>query len=89
MIYHILYPLHTDFAIFNVFKYITFRSIYATITALVICLWFGPWFIRKLAELKKTRDVRSLGALYNRYHEVMLEMVGNAALARIHDLDLL
>ena len=52
MIYHILYPLHTDFAIFNVFKYITFRSIYATITALVICLWFGPWFIRKLAELK-------------------------------------
>lgn len=40
----------------------------------------------ELAELKKTRDVRSLGALYNRYHEVMLEMVGNAALARIHDL---
>ena len=52
MIYHILYPLHTDFAIFNVFKYITFRSIYATITALVICLWMGPWFIRKLSEFK-------------------------------------
>lgn len=40
----------------------------------------------ELAELKKTRDIRALGALYNRYHEVMLEMVGNAALARIHDL---
>ncbi len=52
MLYHILYPLHTDFAIFNVFKYITFRSIYATITALIICLWLGPWFIRKLTELK-------------------------------------
>ncbi len=52
MLYHILYPLHTDFAIFNVFKYITFRSIYATITALAICLWLGPWFIRKLTELK-------------------------------------
>jgi phospho-N-acetylmuramoyl-pentapeptide-transferase len=52
MIYHILYPLHTDFAIFNVFKYITFRSIYATITALVICLWLGPKFIRMLAGLK-------------------------------------
>ena len=52
MLYHILYPLHTEFAAFNVFKYITFRSIYATITALVICLWLGPWFIRKLTELK-------------------------------------
>lgn len=52
MLYHIFYPLHTDFAIFNVFKYITFRSIYATITALAICLWLGPWFIRKLTELK-------------------------------------
>lgn len=40
----------------------------------------------ELAELKSTRDIRSLGALYNRYHEVMLGMVGNAALARIHDL---
>lgn len=41
---------------------------------------------RQLAELKQTRDIRQLGALYNRYHEVMLTMVGNAALARIHDL---
>lgn len=40
----------------------------------------------ELAELKETRDTRSLGALYNRYHEVMLTLVGNAALARIHDL---
>lgn len=52
MIYHLLYPLHNTYSIFNVFKYITFRSIYATITALLICLLLGPWFIRKLTELK-------------------------------------
>ena len=52
MLYHLLYPLHSDFSIFNVFKYITFRTIYATITALIICFFLGPWFIRKLTELK-------------------------------------
>ncbi len=40
----------------------------------------------QLAELKETRDIRMLGALYNRYHEAMLGVIGNAALARIHDL---
>lgn len=40
----------------------------------------------RLAELKETRDIRALGALYNRYHEAMLEVVGNSALVRIHDL---
>lgn len=52
MIYHLLYPLHTSYGIFNVFKYITLRSIYATLTALIICLVLGPWFIRKLSELR-------------------------------------
>jgi DNA-binding GntR family transcriptional regulator len=41
---------------------------------------------RQLADLKENHDIRTLGALYNRYHEVMLSVVGNAALARIHDL---
>ena len=35
MLYHLLYPLHTDFAVFYVFRFITFRTIYAAITALV------------------------------------------------------
>lgn len=52
MLYHLLYPLHTTFALFNVFKYITFRTIYATITALIICLLLGPWFIEKLGNLR-------------------------------------
>jgi len=40
----------------------------------------------RLADLKNSKDTRALGALYNRYHEAMLETVGNAALVRIHDL---
>jgi phospho-N-acetylmuramoyl-pentapeptide-transferase len=52
MLYHLLYPLHTTYSLFNVFKYITFRTIYATITALIISLVFGPWFIRKLNNLR-------------------------------------
>ncbi len=40
----------------------------------------------QLVELKESRDIRALGALYNRYHEAMLDLVGNEALARIHDL---
>ncbi len=51
MLFHILYQLHSDSSVLNVFKYITFRSIYATITALLICLLCGPWFIRKICNL--------------------------------------
>ncbi|REK12512.1 MAG: GntR family transcriptional regulator [Actinobacteria bacterium] len=40
----------------------------------------------ELSAVKKSRDIRALGALYNRYHSVMLEVVDNQALARIHDL---
>lgn len=40
----------------------------------------------QLADLKETRDIRELGALYNRYHETMLGLITNAALVRIHDL---
>jgi phospho-N-acetylmuramoyl-pentapeptide-transferase len=51
MLYHLLYPLHEYYSLFNVFKYITFRSIYATITALMISLIFGPWFIEQLKRM--------------------------------------
>jgi len=61
MIYHLLYPLHTTFSSFNVFRYITFRAIYAAITALVICFVLGPWMIRKLRLLKIGQPIREDG----------------------------
>ena len=48
MLYHFLYPLHTHFSFFNIFRYITFRCIYATITALLISFFAGPYLIRRL-----------------------------------------
>ncbi|MBN1614102.1 MAG: phospho-N-acetylmuramoyl-pentapeptide-transferase [Deltaproteobacteria bacterium] len=61
MIYHLLYPLHTTISYFNVFRYITFRTIYASITALVICFIVGPWLIRKLQELQMDQPIRQDG----------------------------
>ncbi len=61
MIYHLLYPLHTTFSSFNVFRYITFRAIYAAITALVICFVLGPWMIHKLQSLSIGQPIREDG----------------------------
>lgn len=61
MLYHLLYPLHTVFSAFNVFRYITFRTIYASLTALLICWLLGPWTIRKLAQHQIGQYVRSDG----------------------------
>ena len=61
MIYHLLYPLHATFSFFNVFRYITFRTIFASITALLICLFFGQWMIQKLQEMQIGQQVRDDG----------------------------
>lgn len=61
MLYYFLYPLHTVFSGFNVFRYITFRTIWAGLTALLICFFFGPWVIRKLAILQVGQYVRNDG----------------------------
>lgn len=61
MLYHLLYPLHEIYSFFNVFRYITFRTIYAAITALVICFVAGPWLIRKLQDLQIGQIIRTDG----------------------------
>ncbi len=61
MLFHLLYPLHETYSFFNVFRYITFRTIYAAITALVICFVIGPWLIRKLRTLQIGQTIREDG----------------------------
>ena len=58
MLYHLLYPLRETFTVFNVFRYITFRTIYALLTALVISFLVGPWLIEKLRVLQIKQVVR-------------------------------
>jgi phospho-N-acetylmuramoyl-pentapeptide-transferase len=48
MLYHFLVPLADDYQIFNLFRYLTFRSGGAILTALVICFIIGPRMIRWL-----------------------------------------
>jgi phospho-N-acetylmuramoyl-pentapeptide-transferase len=52
MLYHLLYPLHKSISVLNVFRYITFRTIYASLTAFLICFILGPWVIRKMSYLQ-------------------------------------
>ena len=61
MLYHLLYPLRDVLGGFNVFRYISFRTIWATLTALVIALVLGPWLIRKLRQLQIGQHIRELG----------------------------
>ena len=42
MLYHLLAPTASDYKLFNVFKYLTFRTIYAMITALVVSFIADP-----------------------------------------------
>jgi phospho-N-acetylmuramoyl-pentapeptide-transferase len=61
MLYHLLYPLHNIFSGFNVFKYITFRSAGAVITALIVSFVLGPRMIAWLHGLKVGQHVRDDG----------------------------
>jgi phospho-N-acetylmuramoyl-pentapeptide-transferase len=61
MLYHLLYPLHAHFSALNVFRYITFRSIGAVMTAFLLVLWLGPGFIRALQRYQIGQVVRDDG----------------------------
>ena len=68
MLYHILYeflyPLNRYWAplrVLNVFQYITFRTAYASITALLISLLLGPWLIARLREFQIGQQIREEG----------------------------
>lgn len=68
MLYHLLYQIifrqygATSESYFykglNVFQYVTFRTAWATITALLLSLFLGKWVIRKLEALKVGQEIR-------------------------------
>lgn len=61
MLYHLLYPLHTTYSFFNVFRYITFRTIYAIVTALVISFLIGEVVTELLRRYQIGQQIRSDG----------------------------
>ena len=61
MLYHLLYPLADRFALFNVFRYITFRAAGAIIVSFLVALLLGPWFVRTLRRLSIGQNIRNVG----------------------------
>jgi len=61
--YEFLYPLHTIHGLgaLNVFRYITFRSAYAAVTALLLCFVLGPPMIEWLRRVKLGQKIRAEG----------------------------
>ncbi|HOP07553.1 MAG TPA: phospho-N-acetylmuramoyl-pentapeptide-transferase [candidate division Zixibacteria bacterium] len=58
MLLHLLYPLTQYISGMNVFRYITFRTAGATVTAIFICLILGPYFIRLLRRYQMAEIIR-------------------------------
>ena len=53
-----IYPLVRYFSPLNVFRYLTFRSAYAAVTALLVAFLAGPWIIENLRRFKFGQSVR-------------------------------
>jgi phospho-N-acetylmuramoyl-pentapeptide-transferase len=66
MLYHLLYPFHTQVSVLNVTRYITFRTAAASLTALAISLALGPWMIRKLRAFQIGQVIRHEGPATHR-----------------------
>ena len=62
MLYWLLYEkLYVYFHPFRIFRYLTFRTAFASLTALLIALFIGPWVIQKLREFQIGQYVREDG----------------------------
>jgi phospho-N-acetylmuramoyl-pentapeptide-transferase len=58
LLYEKLYPY---FHPFRIFRYLTFRTAFASLTALLIALFIGPWVIQKLREFQIGQFIREDG----------------------------
>lgn len=61
MLYNWLYPFHADYSFLNVFRYLSFRIIYAAVTAFLIAFVLAPWVIKKLQDIKLGQQIRGDG----------------------------
>src|SRR5512137_1654722 len=52
MRYLLLYPMANRFTVLNVLRYPSFRIVAAGLTAMVLGLLLGPWFIARMRRLQ-------------------------------------
>jgi phospho-N-acetylmuramoyl-pentapeptide-transferase len=58
LLYEQLYPAVGPF---RVFRYVTSRTLFASLTSLFLCIMLGPWLIRKLREFQIGQHIREDG----------------------------
>src|SRR5499433_687321 len=58
LLYEKLFPLVSPF---RVFRYNTFRTAFASLTALFLCIVLGPWLINKLRQFQIGQYIREEG----------------------------
>src|SRR5271157_4739919 len=62
MLYWLLYEqLYPAIGPFRVFRYVTSRTLFASLTSLFLCILLGPWLIRKLREFQIGQHIREDG----------------------------
>ncbi len=61
MFYYLYIKFHNQFHFLNLFRYITFRTAYASLTALLLSLVVGPWLVRVLKEFQIGQYIREDG----------------------------
>lgn len=61
MLYSLFFYLQQWFSPFNVFRYITFRTALAVITAMLITFVIAPWLIKRLRLFSVTQHIRDDG----------------------------
>ncbi|HTV55751.1 MAG TPA: phospho-N-acetylmuramoyl-pentapeptide-transferase [Terriglobia bacterium] len=61
MFYYLSLRFYTHFHALNVVRYITFRTAYSSLTALLLSLILGPWLIGKLKRFQVGQYIREEG----------------------------
>src|SRR5438876_9427985 len=62
MLYYLLYQqLFPAVRPFRVFGFVTFRTAFASLTALFLCIMLGPWLIARLREFQIGQHIREEG----------------------------
>ncbi len=61
MFYYLYLKFHAQFHLFNLFRYVTFRTAYASLTALFLSMFLGPYVIRKLKQFEVGQYIREDG----------------------------
>ena len=62
MLYWLLFEkLYPHFRPFRIFQYVTFRVAFASLTALFLCIFLGPWLISRLRQFQVGQHIREEG----------------------------